>query len=160
MTNTDTTEATTAADTASTAAETTEEQTDTSTAATEHDTANPQAAKARKEAANYRERLRSTEGERDTARTQVETLQRQIIDGQVEALGIKPAALWASGADLADLLSDDGSVDSDLVTEAATAARDTLGLPRFTGSGDGGRGKSLTPAAPGPENWGSLLKTP
>ena len=145
--------------------ETTEEQPDTETTdaeatGDETTTTDPAVGKARKEAANYRERLRSTEGERDTARTQVEALQRQIIDGQVEALGIKPAAFWAAGTTLADLLSDDGSVDSDLVTEAATAARDTLGLPRFTGSGDGGRGKSSTPAAPGPENWGSLLKTP
>ena len=130
------------------------------TTETGHEAANSQTTKARKEAANYRERLRSTEAERDLANGQVVALQRQIIDGQAEALGIKPAALWASGTTLADLLSDDGSVDPDLVTEAATAARDTLGLPRFSGSADGGRGKSITPAAPGPENWGSLLKTP
>ena len=149
-----------------TTAETTEEQTTPETpdaeaaAGDETTTTDPAVGKARKEAANYRERLRSTEGERDIANATIDTLRRQIIDGQAEALGIKPAAFWASGANLANLLSDDGSVDSDLVTEAVTAARDTLGLPRFSGSGDGGRRDSATPAAPGPENWGSLLKTP
>ena len=115
----------------------------------------PAVGKARKEAANYRERLRSTEGERDTANATIDTLRRQIIDGQAEALGIKPAAFWASGANLADLLSDDGGVDSDLVTAAATAARDTLGLAeRSTPMAD----TSIGASAAAPRNdWSSLL---
>lgn len=150
--------------TATPTTDTTEEQTaaetpDAEATSDETTTTDPAVNKARKDAAGYRQRLRDTEGERDTANATIDTLRHQMIDGQVESLGIKPAAFWAAGTTMADLLSDDGGVDSDLVAEAATAARDTLGLPRFSGTADGGRGKSFTPAASGPENWGSLLKT-
>lgn len=79
------------------------------------------------EAAKYRTQLRETEAQRDTLAAKVETLQK----AQVEALAAdlaKPAALWATGTSLADLLDDDGNVDADKVTEAVARARDELGL--------------------------------
>ena len=117
----------------------------------------PAVGKARKEAASYRERLRSTEGERDTANATIDTLRHQMIDGQVESLGIKPAAFWASGANLADLLTVDGGVDSNLVTEVATAARAMLGLeqkPR-TPKADTSIGARSTSTAS--HDWSGLL---
>lgn len=81
-----------------------------------------------KEAAKYRRRLRDTEVERDALAAQVEALQRATIDAQAEAAKIKPAALWASGAELADLITETGTVDTDKVADAITAARDTLGI--------------------------------
>lgn len=130
------------------------------TTETGHEAANSQTTKARKEAANYRERLRSTEAERDTAHGQIEALQRQIVDGQITATGLKPEAFWAAGVTLADLTADDGSIDPDLVTEAANTAREKLGITRFRGDADQGAGRAATTPPAGPENWGSLLKTP
>lgn len=122
----------------------------------EAEATDPAVGKARKEAASYRERLRSTEGERDTANATIDTLRHQIIDGQVESLGIKPAAFWASGANLADLLTVDGGVDSDLVTEVATAARAMLGLAeRRTPMADTSIGARSTSTAS--HDWSTLL---
>lgn len=121
------------------------------------DAANPQAAKARKEAAGYRERLRGAETQRDTATTQLEALQRQVIDLQVSAAGLKPAAFWASGAALADLLTEAGTINSESVIVASDEARLRLGIPRFSGTADGGANKSDAPKASGPESWSTLL---
>lgn len=117
----------------------------------------PSLGKARKEAASYRERLRKAEAERDTASTTIASLRRQIVDGQVTALGIKPAALWAAGHSLEDLLDEDGNVDTGLVEAAVTAARESLGLGKFGGSADQGGNKNRLPEK-GPDGWGSLLK--
>lgn len=74
-----------------------------------------------REAAKYRRQLRDTETERDTLRTRLETLQR----GEIERLAGRhladPADFWRDGAQLADLLDDDGNVSPDKVTAAATA---------------------------------------
>lgn len=83
-----------------------------------------------REAAKYRRRLRDTEADRDRLATQVEALQRAEIDRLATAEGIKPEALWASGANLAEMLTTDGTVDPDRVTIAANAAEQTLGLNR------------------------------
>lgn len=82
-----------------------------------------------RDAIKYRRRLRDTEAERDTLATQVEALQRAAIDAQADRENIKPAALWASGVELADLLTETGTVDTDKVEVAITAARDSLGIP-------------------------------
>jgi hypothetical protein len=81
-----------------------------------------------REAAKWRTKLRDTEAQRDALATQLANMQRAAVDTQVTALGIKPAALWASGANLNDLLTDEGIPDMKKVEAAATAARDTLGL--------------------------------
>lgn len=110
--------------------------------------------KARKEAAGYRERLRKTETQRDTATELVNSLRKQIIDGQVTELRMKPAALWAAGFSVDDLLNEDGLVDTDRVSNAAKDARAILGIASFGGTVDGG--KRGTPPAKTAE-WNDLL---
>lgn len=99
-------------------------RTDTEQETTEQDTTT----KPGKEAAKYRTRLRETEAERDTVREQMTTLRRQVAEG---ASGLaKPAALWAAGADPADLFTDDGQLDPDALSAAVDQARETLGVER------------------------------
>lgn len=86
-----------------------------------------------REAAKYRRRLRDTEADRDRLAAQVEALQRAEIDRLAAAEGIKPEALWASGANLPEMLTTDGIVDPDRVTVAAKAAIDVLGLQQRKG---------------------------
>lgn len=84
--------------------------------------------KASKEAAKYRRQLRAAESERDGLAARLESVQRSQIDAQVVATGIKPAALWASGVDIADLLAEDGTVDSERVADAVTGVREQFGI--------------------------------
>lgn len=79
------------------------------------------------EAAKYRRKLREAEAERDTLAQRLEAVQRQ----QVEALlgGVKPEALWAV-AELAELLTDEGTIDADKVSAAIDAARERFGIAK------------------------------
>lgn len=76
------------------------------------------------EAARWRTKLRETE-------TRLEAMQRAAVDSQVAALGVKPAAFWAAGTQLGDLLGEDGTPDAAKVEQATTAAKDTLGITVF-----------------------------
>jgi len=80
------------------------------------------------EAARYRRKLRTVEGERDALAGQLDATRRGIVDAQAAGLGIRPAALWAAGAELDELLADDGSVDAGKVEQAVRAAKGVLGL--------------------------------
>ena len=80
-----------------------------------------------REAAKWRGQLRQAEAERDTLAGKVEALQRTQIDAHVAATGLKPAALWASGAQLADLVGDDGTPDQQKIAAAVATAREQLG---------------------------------
>jgi hypothetical protein len=87
------------------------------------------------EAARYRRRLRQTETERDDLARRVEALQRQQIEALLAQEHVTPQALWAT-TQLADLVGDDGLVDPELVSAAASAAREELGIteqPKRTG---------------------------
>ncbi|MBF6233955.1 hypothetical protein [Nocardia farcinica] len=86
-----------------------------------------------REAAKYRRRLRETETERDALAARVEALQRAEVERIASAGQVKPAALWASGAELAGLVREDGTVDPDKVDQALTAARESLGIPEPRG---------------------------
>ncbi len=79
------------------------------------------------EAAKWRRQLRETEAERDTLTSQVEALQRQQIEAQVAAAGVKPAALWKT-SELSTLLAEDGTVNAQLVAAAIDTARNELGI--------------------------------
>ena len=60
---------------------------------------------------------------------------------------IRPAALWASGAELANLLDADGNVDTQAVVKACEEAVSTLSLsrtPRSDPSGGQGAAPSLS----------------
>ncbi len=90
----------------------------------------PDDAQGGKEAAKYRRRLRETEAERDQLRERLDSLQRTEVERIASATVAKPAALWAAGTKLEDVLDDAGNVDQRKVTEAITAASDALGLSR------------------------------
>jgi hypothetical protein len=82
-----------------------------------------------REAAKYRRRLREAETERDRLSERIESLQRAEVERLATAAGLRPAALWASGPELADLVADDGTVDASKVSAAIGAAREQLGIP-------------------------------
>lgn len=83
-----------------------------------------------REAAKYRRRLREAETERDQLAERIGSLQRAEVERLAAVDGLRPAALWASGAELDDLLGDDGTVDAAKVSEAIGAAREQLGIPK------------------------------
>lgn len=97
---------------------------------TEQDEAEPESfprdyvEKLRKEAADRRK-------ERDTLAAQVEALQRQQVEAAISLTGVKPQAVWAV-TQLADLLSEDGTVSTELVAAAVQTARDQLGVQPIT----------------------------
>ncbi len=80
------------------------------------------------EAAKWRRQLRETEAERDTLRSRVEAMQRSEVERLAAGRLAKPASLWAAGAQLADLLTEDGDVDPEKVAAALDSAVDSLGL--------------------------------
>ena len=137
-------------------APTVEETPDETTPDDEPENTNPAVTKARKEAAKYRERLRDAETQRDTAQSQVEALQKQIIESHATTLGIKPAALWAAGHTIADLTTEEGIIDPETINEAVEKTRTDLGINRFTGSADLGA-RTTTPASTKP-TWQDLTQ--
>lgn len=88
--------------------------------------------KPNREAAKLRHRAQTAEAERDALATQLEAMQRAAIDSHVGTMGMKPAALWASGAELGDLLAEDGTPDTAKVAAAAQAAKEALGVQVYT----------------------------
>lgn len=99
--------------------------------ATQPDTDTAETSDPGREAAKYRRRLRETETERDTLASRVEATQKQMVDHLAQATGrIRPEALWASGAKLADLVDEAGNVDVVKVAAACENAVRLLGLSR------------------------------
>lgn len=100
-----------------------------------------------REAAKYRRQLREAEAERDTLTSRVEALQKDTIEGIAASILKRPAALWATGTTLADLLDTSGNIDPAKVTEAAEKAQQELGAsPRHLAPIIPGQGR--TPDAP------------
>ncbi|MGK2881305.1 MAG: hypothetical protein ACSLE6_11085 [Mycobacterium sp.] len=104
------------------------------------------------EAAKYRRRLRDTEKQRDALLTRVEHLQRAEIERLVADKFRDPADLWRDGAQLAELLDDDGHIDPkkvDTVASNVLAAHEHWGPqpspPRYNGPRSGA-GSPPTPA--------------
>lgn len=97
---------------------------------TAEDQAPDDGSKAGKEAAKYRRQLRETEAERDALAQRVETLQRAEAERIAGETVTRPAALWAAGIELPDLLDADGNVDPHRVREAVRTAAESLGLAR------------------------------
>ncbi|MFA7511858.1 MAG: hypothetical protein WCZ29_15370 [Mycolicibacterium vanbaalenii] len=70
-----------------------------------------------KEAKKYRQRAQAAEAERDTLRTRLESMQRNEVE-RLAAEHLKDGTdLWRDGAQLADLLDDDGNIDPDKITD-------------------------------------------
>ncbi|WP_337062447.1 hypothetical protein [Kineococcus sp. G2] len=94
-----------------------------------------QAPKAVREAAKYRRQLRAAEGrvrdveaQCDDLAGRLEQAQRRIAESHT---GLRrPAALWAAGVEVRDLLDDSGDVDPGKVRQAVTKAAGELGLAR------------------------------
>ncbi|BBY37509.1 hypothetical protein MMAN_16430 [Mycobacterium mantenii] len=83
------------------------------------------------EAARHRHARREAEAQTQAVTARLEAMQRAAIDAQVTAMGLKPAVLWAAGANLADLLGEDGTPDTAKVEAAAEAAKETLGVVAY-----------------------------
>lgn len=96
-----------------------------------------------REAAKYRRQLREAEAERDELRTQLGALRRAEVDRLVTDAKLKPAAVWAAGTELGNLLAADGTVDPAKVAAAVAATRETLGI-------------SPVPAAPSAHGQGKV----
>lgn len=136
-------------------AETTEAET------TEHDeTGGDDAARARREAKNLRDRLRSTEGERDGLAGRLEAMQRaEVARLAGDTLARGEDLVEIGGLTLTDLLGEHGDVDPARVSAAAerlTADRGYLRRRRFQGSADGGaQGGNTITAEP---SWNDALR--
>lgn len=102
-----------------------------------------------REAARYRRRLREAEAERDGLSEQLSALQAQVAESIAESEArIRPSALWASGATVAGLVAEDGTVDREAVLAACNAAVSTLGLAR-TPKPDPNQGRDAAPPQSG-----------
>lgn len=73
--------------------------------------------KAHREAAKYRTQLREVEQERDQLTEQVTTLQKQLINTEIQrsGTGVTPDLVWELGTNPTELLNKDGSVNRDKV---------------------------------------------
>ena len=97
-----------------------------------------------REAARYRTRLRAAEAERDNLTTQLDAVRRAEVERVAQTAGLNARAFWAGGADLAELITADGTVDTEKVKLAAQVAATALGLVRpWPDSGQGNRGSSV-----------------
>lgn len=131
----------------------------TDDADTTDEAADPALRKARKDAAGYRERLRTAETDRDTARQHADKLRARILEHELNGSGVKLAALEAAGFNLAEAVSADGDIDRAMLDAAIQQARDKFGIPkpsRFQGSADSGPRGATAPVAP-TAGWGDLL---
>ncbi len=108
-------------------------------------------AKLRREAARYRRSLREAETERDGLRGRVEAMQKAEVERLAANDLAAPADMWLTGTTLADLLDDNGDVDTAKVTDTIQRVigerpswRAAPAPPSFDG------GVRATAAAPGP----------
>jgi hypothetical protein len=154
---TEPTEHTTEHPTATTSDEAPPDETTTSTS-TEQDGDHPRPSHRE---AKYRRALRETEAERDQLRERVEAMQRAEAERLASDQLARPAALWATGITLAELLDDNGAVSPDKVNAAAQHAADQLGVappsrPPRPDPTQGGRGATVEPADP----WAEAFAPP
>lgn len=75
-------------------------------------------------------------------------MQRAEVERLATGADLRPAALWASGPELADLLSDDGTVDEAKVSAAVAAAREQLGIPNPPPRGNYVKNEGRSPGRP------------
>lgn len=103
--------------------------------------------------AKYRKQLREAEAERDALRERVTTLQRGEAERVAGGHLTRPAALWAAGTSLDDLLTPEGDLDPEKVNAAAEAAAEALGAAAPTRAprpdpSQGGNGTPVTQRDP------------
>lgn len=111
------------------------------------------------EAARYRRRLREAEAERDSLRSQVESLRRAEVERQVADELEDPSDLWRGGAEVGELLDDQGGVDRGKVDEAVLAVVTQhpgwRRRPRSAPDVDQGRSSDMPSGA----SWAGLLRS-
>lgn len=110
------------------------------------------------EAARYRRRLRETETERDGISERLTGYQRREAERLAAATLSRPADLWLDGAEVGDLLDDEGQLDPEKV--AATVAgvltdRPQLEAGRVRPRPDHAQGGTGAATAHG---WGDVLR--
>lgn len=129
----------------------------------DQDTATNDTHETDREAAKYRRRLRDTEAERDGLRSRLETLQR----AEAERLAADHLAdgtdLWLAGAQLADMLDDDGNLDAAKVAETAAQLGTDRPHWRRTVSSAAPAGEvtargKIEPGPHQPRGWAAVLR--
>jgi hypothetical protein len=80
------------------------------------------------EAARWRIKYREAEAQNAALAAQLDAVRTDQANAYAAAAGITAKALWASGAQLPELLDDAGVVDPDKVAAAAVKARSELGI--------------------------------
>lgn len=108
----------------------------------------------------YRQRLRDTEAERDTLASQVDTLQRSIAEERASAHGVSPKALWATVDGPAELLADDGTIDTSKVDTAAQQAITEFGTRPRTPHPVSAQGNGATGTPSAPDAWERAFSPP
>jgi hypothetical protein len=81
------------------------------------------------EAAKYRRRLRDSQAQLGSVTAQLDAVQRQQVELLIAESGVKPTAVW-SVTGVAELLGDDGAIDTEKVTAAVETAREKFGIPK------------------------------
>ena len=100
------------------------------------------------EAAKWRIRLRDTEAERDRLTATLTAVQRGQVESVAIGHGITAEALWASGADLKDLLDADGHPDPNAIATAVRDTREKFGIIPKPASVSGLRSGAAPPQPP------------
>ncbi|XAS63108.1 hypothetical protein ACOM2C_06650 [Pseudarthrobacter sp. So.54] len=115
--------------------------------------------KAGREAAKYRRQLRDTEAERDTLTGTVDSLRKQLINQNMpRSSSVNSDALWKAGFTPAEMFAEDGSINTEKLTEAAKATHELFGLSYGAKSvvrRSGDRSEDLS--SPSGPSWGEAL---
>lgn len=130
------------------------------TPGTTHDDAQKGAQESSEGKGKYRERLAAAEAERDRLAGVVAAMQQAEVDRIVEGEGLRPAVIKAAGVDLADLLTEDGTVNVEAVQQAAGVARDELGLGPRSPMPDPNQGQMGGSEAGAGDTWTAAFGTP
>ena len=137
------------------------DQTDTSTETTSSTETEPTDT-GNREAAKYRRQLREAEAERDQLRSTIDAMRRRAIEDIAarDHRVAKPEALWNAGADLTEMLADDGQLNLDAVNGWITASVEELGLAqKRSGPYVSREGSNPRPPASA-TTWGQFLNNP
>ncbi|MEJ5928730.1 hypothetical protein WG915_08895 [Corynebacterium sp. H128] len=107
------------------------------------------------EAKKYRKRAQEAEAQLETAQARFNSLARCVIDAEVTRLGIKPAALWATGTTIETLLTEDGGIDYTALQTAVDTTAESLGITRAQPAYSPNQGKGTEPIKTA--SWGSIF---
>lgn len=117
---------------------------------------------ASREAAKYRRQLRDTEAERDQLRSTIDAMRRRAIEDIAarDHRVAKPEALWNAGADLTEMVAEDGQLNLDAVNGWIIASVEQLGLAqKRSGPYVPREGSNPRPPASA-TTWGQFLNHP